>query len=145
MLILHIFVDHFIKAKKKQRDKNVKIATFQSNNIYSALKLDDPGNSPQVSISTLGRSEQKTKSSPKVLKGGAKNASKAIEMNGIFDFAIRVAESHGIKVTPDIPNAAQGNCLFDSILDNINHRPNDFSEKLEDEVDCYRELEGVSP
>ena len=75
---------------------------------------------------------------PKCLKGGAKP--KAIGMEGMFDAVVKVAENHGIKVKPDKPNAALGDCLFDSIVDNINHRPDDFPEKLLDGVDSYREL-----
>ena len=58
----------------------------------------------------------------------------------IFESAINVAQSHGIKVIPDELNAAQGDCLFESILDNINHRPEDFLVKLNDGIDTYREV-----
>ena len=61
-------------------------------------------------------------------------------MEGIFDAVVKVAENHGFKVKPDKPNAAEGDCLFDSIVDNVNHRPDDFPEKLLDGVDSYREL-----
>ena len=96
--------------------------------------LDDPGNSPEV------LSHRKCGPSPKrqILRGGAKT--KAIEMKPIFEMAVKVAEKHGIKVTPDHPNPAVGDCLFESIIDNINHRPDDFSEKFQDGVDNYREL-----
>ena len=46
-------------------------------------------------------------------------------MEGIFDAVVKVAENHGIKVKPDKLNPAAGDCLFDSIVDNINHRPDD--------------------
>ena len=113
--------------------KDRKPASFTSN-IFSVLMLDDPGNSPQVS------SHRKCCPSPKrqILRGGAKT--KAIGMKPIFEMAVKVAENHGIKVTPDHPNPATGDCLFESILDNINHRPDDFPEKFEDGVDSYREL-----
>ena len=39
-----------------------------------------------------------------------------------------------------MPNPAQGDCLFDSIRDNVNHRPENFPYKLTDRVDHYREL-----
>ena len=75
-------------------------------------------------------------SGERVLKGGGKNSAPS----GIFIEAIEIAKSHGIKLIGDTPNAALGNCLFDSVIDNINHRPNCFSEKLEDGVDHYRVL-----
>ena len=45
-----------------KKEKKVKKTTFQSNNIYSALKLNDPGNSPHVSLPKLERSHPKGKS-----------------------------------------------------------------------------------
>ena len=106
--------------------------SIKSNNIYSVLKLDDPGNGQQgSSVTTRNHGSRK--------RGGAKP--KAITQYGdIFESAIKVAESHGIKVIPDKPNAAQGDCLFDSIRDNVNHRPDNFPDKLNDSVESYREL-----
>ena len=121
-----------VKAAARTKPMERKVA---SNNIFACLKLDDPGNGPEVSQpKRTGPPTIKTKS----LKGGAKT--KAIGMEGIFDAVVKVAENHGIKVKPDKPNAAAGDCLFDSIVDNVNHRPEDFSEKLLDGVDNYREL-----
>ena len=37
-------------------------------------------------------------------------------------YAIRSADKHGIKLSQGRPNAASGNCLFESILYNINDR-----------------------
>ena len=53
---------------------------------------------------------------------------------------LRLQKNHKINLKPDVPNAAQGDCLFDSIIDNVNHRPDSFPEKLDAGVDTYREL-----
>ena len=124
------------QAKKKvsAKGKPEKTKETKPSNIYSVLKLDDPGNSCQVSGLRKCASSMKGKG----LKGGAQT--KSIEMQPIFEMAVKEAEKHGIKVTPDIPNPALGDCLFESILDNVNHRQDDFPEKFEDGVDSYREL-----
>ena len=61
------------------------------------------------------------------------------EEPNIFDQTIRIAATHGIALRPDVPNSANGDCLFDSIIDNINHRPV-FQQSLGDSVQAYREL-----
>ena len=61
-----------------------------------------------------------------VLKGGAKKS----KPSNIFTEAIEVAESHGINLKADTPNAALGNCLFDSVTDNTNHCLTFFSDKF---------------
>ena len=71
-----------------------------------------------------------------VLKGSAKNHS----LSSIFSETIEVAKKHRISLNADIRNAAIGNCLFESVIDNINHRPTCFSEKLDEGVDNYRVL-----
>ena len=78
------------QAKKKvaAKGKPEKTKETKPSNIYSVLKLDDPGNSCQVS------GLRKCASS---MKGGAKT--KAIEMQPIFEMAVKEAEKHGIKVT----------------------------------------------
>ena len=58
----------------------------------------------------------------------------------IFDQTIELAQSHGIKLKADKPNPGVGNCLFESIVDNINHRPKCFNEKLDAGVAHYREV-----
>ena len=58
----------------------------------------------------------------RVLKGGGKKG----ELSQIFIDTIQVAKDHGINLKPDTPNAASGNCLFESTVDNVNHRPECF-------------------
>ena len=83
------------QAKKKvsSKGKEEKTKETKPSNIYSVLKLDDPGNSCQVSGPRKCASSIKGKG----LKGGAKT--KAIEMQPIFEMAVKEAEKHGIKVT----------------------------------------------
>ena len=56
------------------------------------------------------------------LKGGGKTG----QMSQIFLDTIQVAKNHGINLKPDTPNKAQGNCLFESIVDNVNNRSASF-------------------
>ena len=70
------------------------------------------------------------------LKGGGKIS----QMSDIFSDAIQLAKNHGINLKPDIPNKAQGNCLFESVTDNVNHRSLSFPEKLDENVDNNRYL-----
>ena len=67
------------------------------------------------------------------VRGGAKN-----EKN-VFVKTIDIAKKHGISLNADLPNPGKGDCLFDSVVDNVNHR-DCFQENLEDSVDCYRVL-----
>ena len=60
--------------------------------------------------------------------------------NAMFKDAIYVARQYGIKVNPggeETQNNADGNCLYESIMDNINSRKC-FSEKLKDVPQQYR-------
>ena len=50
--------------------------------------------------------------SPILLKGGGKKDN----LSQIFIETIEIAKNHGINLKPDTPNAAQGDCLFDSII-----------------------------
>ena len=53
---------------------------------------------------------------------------------------IQVAKNHGINLKSDIPNKAAGNCLFESVVYNVNHRPESFPNKLDEDVDNNRFL-----
>ena len=72
----------------------------------------------------------------KNLKGGGKTG----QMSQIFLDTIQVAKNHGINLKPDTPNKAQGNCLFESIVDNVNNRSASFPHKLDEDVDIHRLL-----
>ena len=58
--------------------------------------------------------------------------------DSIFQKGIKVAKKHGINVKPDKPNRREGDCLFEAVVDNINHR-DCFTEKLEKSIQEYRE------
>jgi len=67
------------------------------------------------------------------LRGGANGVSKMI---GI---ALTNAERHGIKLHAGAPNSADGNCVFESIIDSINQRDS-FQETLPESPDFYRKV-----
>ena len=50
---------------------------------------------------------------------------------------ISCAASHGIKVHHGIPNLANGNCAFESVIDGISRR-NCFQESYDGCVDYWR-------
>ena len=52
--------------------------------------------------------------------------------------AISVARKHDIFLEPGNPNNAAGNCLYESIQDNINTRKNCFTEDLDNTPEYYR-------
>ena len=56
----------------------------------------------------------------------------------IFALGIETAKQHGINVQADEPNPAVGDCLFEAVVDNINHRTC-FPEQLQELVQRYRE------
>lgn len=71
------------------------------------------------------------------------------KMSSTFYETINIAKQHGINLIPDVPNEAKGNCLFDSIISNINHRSGfiqimnegaDFSSKLKTNIEYYWKL-----
>ncbi len=55
----------------------------------------------------------------------------------IFKRGIENARRHGITVISDKPNKAQGDCLFESVIDNINHQ-DWFPDKLKHSIQYYR-------
>jgi hypothetical protein len=67
-----------------------------------------------------------------IFRGGASDE------QDIFQMGIENARRHGIIVLADKPNKAEGDCLFESVIDNINHRAC-FSDKLNEPVQHYRE------
>ncbi|XP_035292059.1 uncharacterized protein LOC118237448 isoform X1 [Anguilla anguilla] len=61
-----------------------------------------------------------------------KNHIRGGEGNSIFQTTISIAEQHGIQLRSGNPNKAKGNCLYESIIDNINARecfPELFTER----------------
>ena len=63
---------------------------------------------------------------PTRLRGGA-NVDGV--QSSLFVKAISNAKNHGINLVPGVLNKADGNCAFDAVLNNINHR-RCFSNKL---------------
>ncbi|XP_035278175.1 uncharacterized protein LOC118229836 [Anguilla anguilla] len=59
--------------------------------------------------------------------------------NSIFETAISIAEQHGIQLRSGNPNKANGNCLYESIIDNINARQC-FAEHLPERPEHYRKV-----
>ena len=61
---------------------------------------------------------------------------KSMDKTKIFSLGIRNAKEHNINVIGDFPNLARGDCIFEALIYNINHR---FTEKLLKPVQEYRE------
>ena len=69
------------------------------------------------------------------LRGGA--GSEGSQSPLIITRAIESANKHGIHLVEGIFNAADGNCAFDAVINNINYREC-FSEKLSLNSEVYR-------
>ena len=63
------------------------------------------------------------------LRGGAGNAD-----NSLIHKAIANAKSHDINLRADERTVGDGNCIFESVLKNLNHR-NSFLENLDGTAD----------
>ena len=88
------------------------------------------------SIEAKAKSQASPATYAQVLKGGAKQG----QLSQIFVDTIQVAKNHRINLKSDIPNKAAGNCLFESVVYNVNHRPESFPNKLDEDVDNNRFL-----
>ena len=75
---------------------------------------------------------------PKRLQGGVKHGSIPL----MIKQAIESARKHGIDLVPGVRNNADGNCSFESVLNNINYR-DCFENKLTKHPNAYR-LEWVT-
>jgi hypothetical protein len=71
------------------------------------------------------------------LRGGAGNGNSASSM--LVTRAIESAKKHGINMVQGTLNKADGNCAFDAVINNINHRQC-FSEKLSLASEVYRQI-----
>ena len=71
------------------------------------------------------------------LRGGARNGESNSPM--LVTRAVESARKHGIDLVQGILNDADGNCAFDAVINNINHR-NCFSEKLSLSSIVYRQI-----
>ena len=71
------------------------------------------------------------------LRGGANNDKQSTQ--SMVDIAIQNAARHGIGLHQGVPNLANGNCIFESIIDNISTR-GCFKESFDGEPDYYRRL-----
>ena len=71
------------------------------------------------------------------LRGGADDPEGGVP--GMVDIAIKNAAAHGISLHHGVPNLANGNCIFESVIDNINTRQC-FHEVLGNEPDYYRRI-----
>ena len=58
-------------------------------------------------------------------------------MSCMIERAIQNAKFHGINLFPGTKNPAQGDCIFESVIDNINMR-HCFSEKLSEDPSYWR-------
>lgn len=70
---------------------------------------------------------------PVRLRGGAESR---VDM---IDTAVRSARVHGINIHAGVENLANGNCIFESIIDSINTRAS-FEEHLDETPDYYRQI-----
>ena len=114
--------------------------TIQTTTIHSEQEKNMPEVPSKSSKNKVKKLSLKRPSEEDKMKFQSQKKQKCFGKKSLFDCAIKVAKDHRITVIADDPNDAQGDCLFESILDNIKHRPDDFPEKLDDRVDCYREL-----
>ena len=70
---------------------------------------------------------------PVRLRGGAGNR------QDMIDKAVNSAKVHGINIHAGVENLANGNCVFESVIDSINTRAS-FEEKLDETPDYYRRI-----
>ena len=61
------------------------------------------------------------------------------EQSSMMSLAIENAKKHGIDLLPGVLNRADGNCTFDAVINNINHR-SCFPEKLTLPSSTYRQI-----
>ena len=71
------------------------------------------------------------------LRGGG--GEKASGNSLLVDQAIESAKKHNINLVPGVMNAADGNCAFDAVINNINFREC-YSEKLDLSSLTYRQI-----
>ena len=95
--------------------------------------------SPNTSLCKLKKAkrtyrESSSKYWPVRLRGGANS-----EQTVIIERAVLNAEAHGIKIHAGPQNLANGNCVFESIIDSINTRAS-FLEKIEGTPDHWRNI-----
>jgi hypothetical protein len=76
---------------------------------------------------------------PPRLRGGADNYEGDKRIPLMVDIAIENAAKHGISLHQGVPNLANGNCMFESIVDNISTRAC-FVEVLNGTPDYYRKV-----
>ena len=89
--------------------------------------------------SYIGYLENKLTDKTLRLRGGAGNGGSQSQSPLIIARAIESAKKHGIHLVEGIFNAADGNCAFDAVVNNINYREC-FSEKLSLTSEVYRQI-----
>ena len=128
-----------IKAKAKSQASPATYAQVLkggANKNFSAVTDCTKQQGRKPSIEAKAKSQASPATYAQVLKGGVKKG----ELSQIFVDTIQVAKNHGINLKQDIPNKAAGNCLFESVVYNVNHRPESFPNKLDEDVDNNRFL-----
>ena len=115
------FIAHFPSTRicAKSRKQVTKISLSKSEFLLEYLKVK----SNAVSLVAL----------PKRLRGGIKRFSIPL----MIKQAIESAAKHGIKLVPGVKNNADGNCQYESVLNNINYRTC-FERKLNQHPNDYR-------
>ena len=74
---------------------------------------------------------------PLRLRGGANMESQTDLTKhplNMVDKAVENAKFHGINVKPGVPNSANGDCIFESVIDSINSR-NCYKESFDEPVE----------
>ena len=71
------------------------------------------------------------------LRGGAGNGDNESPL--LVTQAIESAKKHGINLVIGVLNEADGNCAFDAVINNVNHR-SCFNEKLSLSSEVYRQI-----
>ena len=118
------FITHFPSAKicSKSKTPEMKISVRKMKFLCEFL-----------SIKKVELKEDSAKGISKRVRGGVKHGSIPLMIRQ----AIESANKHGIKLVPGVRNNADGNCQYESVINNINHRPC-FEQKLKHHPNEYR-------
>ena len=138
------------KAKNRRLQKHAKVEVEKAKLIFKSSENDAPevfrcGNCFKTHFPNrklckwfmLRKDIQKDKNKSRRLRGGTGEGTSVISV--LVSRAIESGKKHGINLVQGILNAADGNCAFDAVINNINHRKC-YSGKLELSSIIYRQI-----